>query len=98
MSKMKTRNSSRHYCLEPSRKLRGHKPSKKKPLGFRNSGYHNQVVIHSLDDQEKEPRDCAMSLTPKRQSPFFGLFLKFGEAIVDAIFVKRISNFVEHVV
>jgi hypothetical protein len=32
-------------------------------------------------------------LTPKVQSPFFGPFLKFGQAIVDAIFVQKISNF-----
>jgi hypothetical protein len=32
-------------------------------------------------------------LTPKGPRPFFGPFLKFGEAIVDAIFVQKISNF-----
>jgi hypothetical protein len=36
-------------------------------------------------------------LTPKRRIPFFGPFLEFGEAIVDAIFVLKISN-AEHVV
>jgi hypothetical protein len=34
-----------------------------------------------------------MSLTPKGPSPFFGPFLKFGQAIVDAIFVQKISIF-----
>jgi hypothetical protein len=29
-------------------------------------------------------------LTPKGRSPVFGLFLKFGQAIVDAIFVQII--------
>jgi hypothetical protein len=32
-------------------------------------------------------------LTPKGPSPIFGPFLKFGQAIVDAIFVKIIPNF-----
>jgi hypothetical protein len=32
-------------------------------------------------------------LTPKGRSPFFGPFLEFGQAIVDAIFVQKISNF-----
>jgi hypothetical protein len=32
-------------------------------------------------------------LTPKGPRPFFGPFLKFGQAIVDAIFVPKISNF-----
>jgi hypothetical protein len=34
-----------------------------------------------------------MILTPKGPSPFFGPFLKFGQAIVNAIFVQKISNF-----
>jgi hypothetical protein len=32
-------------------------------------------------------------LTPKGPRPFFGPFLKFGQAIVDAIFVQKISKF-----
>jgi hypothetical protein len=36
---------------------------------------------------------CFEVLTPKGLSPFFGPFLKFGQAIVDAIFVQKISNF-----
>jgi hypothetical protein len=32
-------------------------------------------------------------LAPKRQSPIFGPFLKFGQAIVDAVFVPKFSNF-----
>jgi hypothetical protein len=32
-------------------------------------------------------------LTLKGPKPFFGPFLKFGQAIVDAIFVQKISNF-----
>jgi hypothetical protein len=32
-------------------------------------------------------------LTPKHPRPFFDPFLKFGQAIVDAIFVQKISNF-----
>jgi hypothetical protein len=32
-------------------------------------------------------------LTPKDQGPFLAYFLKFGLAIVDAIFVQKISNF-----
>jgi hypothetical protein len=31
--------------------------------------------------------------TPKGQSPIFSPILKFGQGIVDAIFVQRISNF-----
>jgi hypothetical protein len=34
-----------------------------------------------------------ISLTPKGQRPFFGLFLEFGQPIVDSIFVQKISNF-----
>jgi hypothetical protein len=33
------------------------------------------------------------SLIPKGRRPFFGLFLEFGQPIVDAIFVQKISNF-----
>jgi lysozyme family protein len=33
------------------------------------------------------------TLTPKGRSPFFSPFLRFGQAIVDAIFVQKISNF-----
>jgi hypothetical protein len=32
-------------------------------------------------------------LIPKAPRPFFGPLLKFGQAIVDAIFVQKISNF-----
>jgi hypothetical protein len=32
-------------------------------------------------------------LTPKGRRPFFGPILEFGQAIVDAIFVQKISNF-----
>jgi hypothetical protein len=32
-------------------------------------------------------------LTLKGRSPFFGPFLEFGQAIVDAIFVQKISIF-----
>jgi hypothetical protein len=32
-------------------------------------------------------------LTPKGPRPFFDPFLKFGQVIVDAIFVQKISNF-----
>jgi hypothetical protein len=38
------------------------------------------------------------SLIPKGQSPFFGPFLEFGQAIVDAIFVQKSQIFGEHVV
>jgi hypothetical protein len=40
-----------------------------------------------------EARIDASTLTPKERSPFFGPFLKFGHAIVDVIFVQKISNF-----
>jgi hypothetical protein len=33
------------------------------------------------------------NLTPKGRNPVFGPFLKFGLAIVDAIFVQKISTF-----
>jgi hypothetical protein len=32
-------------------------------------------------------------LTPKRLEAIFIVFLKFGQAIVDAVFVQEISNF-----
>jgi hypothetical protein len=35
----------------------------------------------------------AICLIPKGQRPFFGLFLEFGQPIVDAILVQKISNF-----
>jgi hypothetical protein len=38
-------------------------------------------------------QDMSSSLTSKERSPFFGPFLKFGQAIVDVIFVQKISNF-----
>jgi hypothetical protein len=34
-----------------------------------------------------------MSLTPKVFEAIFQAFLKFGQAIVDAMFVQKISNF-----
>jgi hypothetical protein len=34
-----------------------------------------------------------LKLTPKGRRPFYGLFLDFGQAIVDALFVQKISNF-----
>jgi hypothetical protein len=34
-----------------------------------------------------------LCLTPKGRSSFFGPFLSFGQAIVDAIFVQKFSNF-----
>jgi hypothetical protein len=37
--------------------------------------------------------DIEILLTLKGPRPFFGPFLKFGQAIVDAIFVQKISNF-----
>jgi hypothetical protein len=37
---------------------------------------------------------CVLSmLIPNGRSPFFGPFLEFGQAIVDAIFVQKISIF-----
>jgi hypothetical protein len=36
---------------------------------------------------------CNARLTPKGRRPFFGPFLDIGQAIVDAIFVQKISNF-----
>jgi hypothetical protein len=42
-----------------------------------------------LHDQGRKLHD----LTPKGQRPFSGPFLKFEQAIVDAIFVQKISNF-----
>jgi hypothetical protein len=32
-------------------------------------------------------------LTPKERRPFFGLFLEFGQPIVDVIFVQKILIF-----
>jgi hypothetical protein len=46
--------------------------------------------LNSENDPKKKTLSC---LIPKGQSPFFGPFLKFGQAIVDAIFVQKISNF-----
>jgi hypothetical protein len=37
-------------------------------------------------------------LIPKRLEATFQAILKFGQTIVDAIFVQKISNFSEHVV
>jgi hypothetical protein len=39
-----------------------------------------------------------IGLTPKVLEAIFQAFLKFGQAIVDAMFVQKISNFGEHVV
>jgi hypothetical protein len=36
---------------------------------------------------------ACMSLTPKVFEAIFQAFLKFGQAIVDAMFVQKISNF-----
>jgi hypothetical protein len=41
---------------------------------------------------QRSQRHAIMLLTPKGQSPYFGP-LKFGQAIVDAIFIQKISNF-----
>ena len=37
--------------------------------------------------------DSIRYLIPKGWRPFFGLFWNFGQAIVDAMFVQKISNF-----
>jgi hypothetical protein len=34
-----------------------------------------------------------LGISPKQGSPFFGPLLKFGQVIVDAIFVQKIPNF-----
>ena len=39
------------------------------------------------------PSNEGKGLTPNGPKPFFGPFLKFGKAIVDAIFVQKVSNF-----
>jgi hypothetical protein len=39
------------------------------------------------------PLSTFQLLTTKGPRPFFGPSLKFGQAIVDAIFVKKVSNF-----
>jgi hypothetical protein len=47
-------------------------------------------IKHYITKDSHELRIC---LSPKGPRPFFGPFLKFGQAIVDAIFVQKISNF-----
>jgi hypothetical protein len=48
-------------------------------------------LTHDIVNVSKNESDA---LTPKGQSPFFGPFLKFGQAIImDAIFVQKISIF-----
>jgi hypothetical protein len=42
--------------------------------------------------------DSSNDLILKGRSPFFGSFLEFGQAIVDAIFVKKSQIFGEYVV
>jgi hypothetical protein len=55
-------------------------------MGALMNGYfqsdNNILIIQSIEN-----------LTPKGRSPVFGPFLKFGQAIVDAIFVQKIFNF-----
>jgi hypothetical protein len=59
-----------------------HKLSKQQLTSFWSQG------ILGVKVERKVCFPCAQqSLTPKGRSPFFGPFLKFGYAIVDAIFV-----------
>jgi hypothetical protein len=51
------------------------------------------MTIFLLTDDFNKSNIEFLSLTSKGQSPFFGPFLEFGQAIVDAIFVQKISNF-----
>jgi hypothetical protein len=48
-----------------------------------------KVVLVKMANRFKQHKN----LTPKRPRPFFDPFLKFGQAIVNAIFVQKISNF-----
>jgi hypothetical protein len=62
----------------------------------RSSNIHAGAQDHTSSSWVQRPVSKATdvsNLTPKGQSPFFGLFLKFGQAIVDAIFVQKFSNF-----
>jgi hypothetical protein len=51
----------------------------------------NVITIHCLPSSRC--KEVNNELTPKGQRPFFVLFLEFGQPIVDAIFVQKISNF-----
>jgi hypothetical protein len=48
------------------------------------------MLVHCIIDI---PILICTKLTSKGPRPFFGPFLKFGQAIMDAIFVQKISNF-----
>jgi hypothetical protein len=50
-------------------------------------------ILNNNVPHTKDLRFIMVVLTPKGRSPFFGPFLKFGQAIVDAIFVQKTSNF-----
>jgi hypothetical protein len=52
-----------------------------------------EPCIWVLMQSESHTRIQEHQLTPKGPRPFFGPFLKFGQAIVDAVFVQKISNF-----
>jgi hypothetical protein len=54
---------------------------------------YKKYVSSQEDSKFADPIWQDAKLTPKRRSPFFGPFLRFGQAIVDAIFVQKISNF-----
>jgi hypothetical protein len=53
-------------------------------------------MLHPTTSSYGDPKGVGHPLSgliPKGRSPFFGPFLEFGQAIVDAIFVQKISNF-----
>jgi hypothetical protein len=50
-------------------------------------------VTSLLQGMKKPENQFQLYLTPKGRSQFFGPFLKFGQGIVHAIFVSKISNF-----
>jgi hypothetical protein len=47
-------------------------------------------AIDNIHNEHTEPSLFVSPLTPKGRRPFFGPFLKFGQAIVNAIFVQKI--------
>jgi hypothetical protein len=60
--------------------------------GFKSNQWHWGALWGSQWEVEHFVLE-GVQLTPKGRRPFFGLFLEFGQPIVYAIFVQKISNF-----
>jgi hypothetical protein len=80
-------------CQRPSKGLQGHYSQYKGSTNSSLKMASRQGPSIKVEGPWKRASFYRVSLIPKGRRPFFGLFLEFGQPIVNAIFVQKISNF-----